>query len=391
MAGSPSSKHAQHNNDKETRRRSHTKSQTKLQQWVLPVLKSNSMMRLAVEALARDEYAAGLVLEALNHKGSGIEGDDETRYGQSGKAFNASELNAVMESLLLYCVGDLQKRLWEEGVCDLGGINGSYSGQSEAPCPFYRLLLVLQEHVVTYWGNTEGDTGKKDSARDLSLAHAVRLLEQSLKIFKRLLAEQDQPGGGAQDNQVDTLRNSFVSLIPVLCSSVVAVSAEGGGYLTLAARLLPLIVSLLRVVDRFDSSRTPTGSFSSPGWLAELEEALAMLSSDLACGLIDMKGLKVQHHARLSPEETGSGGARSRRGDQIEGIMELLLTSSPFLACGHESLDWSGLEDASQPDSSDFAQALQVPHGVGLKKCPPRCVLSPMYLNATMSAERAVY
>lgn len=393
MAGSPSPKHAQHADDKETRRRSQSKSQTKsLQQWVRPALKSNSMMRLAVEALARDEYATGLVLGAFNYKGSAgdPQDDDETRSGESGKAFDAAELNAVMESLLLHCVGDLHKRLGEKNVYDLGGASGSNSGQTEAPCPCSRLLLVLQEHVMTFWGNTDGDATMKDSARDLALVHAARLLEQSLKIFTRLLAEGDQPGGGARDNRntgnghllIETLRNSFVSLVPVLCGSVVAIPAEGGCFLKLTARLLPLIVPLLRAVDRFDSPRIPKGACSSPGWLAELEEALAMLSSDIACGLIDMKGLKVRHHVGISPQDTGSGRARNRRGDRSEGIIELLLTSSPFLACGHESFDWSGLEDedASQPDSSDFAHALEVVVSFW-GNVHHLCVLPPAYLN----------
>lgn len=325
------------------------------------------MTRLAVEAIARDDYAAGLVLGAFNHTGSsGNKQDDhESKIEQSDQAFDAAELDAVMESLLLHCVGDLHKRLWEEGVCDLGGASGSCSGQEQPPCPFSRLLLVLQEHVVTYWGNADGDAAKKDSARELSLAHTARLLEQSLKIFTRLLAEGDRPRGGARDKRciIDELRNSFLSLIPVLCGSVASVPAEGAGFLSLAARLLPLIVPLLRVVDRFDSVPRPRkGACSSPGWLAEVEEALAMLSSDLACGLIDMGGLRTRHHLKFPARETGTDSARTRRGDRSEGIFKLLLTSSPFLARGHESFDWSGLEDeeASQPDSSYFSHALEV-------------------------------
>lgn len=372
IAGSPSPKHAQHTNDKETRRRAHMKSQEKSQQWVLPAPKSSSMMRLAVEALARDDYAAGLVMGAFNNKGyrRDTQGDGETGSGQSDKTFDAAELDAVMESLLLHCVGNLHKRLWEENPCDLGGANGGCSGRTEASCPYSRLLLVLQEHLVTCWGKTGGDAVKKESARDLSLAHAARLLEQSLKVFTKLQLEGDQLGGGARDNRhaenghllVDTLRTSFVSLIPVLCRSVVAVPAEGGGFLTLAARLLPLVVPLLKIVDRFDTPRTPKGVFPSANWLAELEEALALLSSDLACCLIDMKGLKVRHHVGLCSQQAGGGDARNRRGDQSGGITELLLASSPFLACGQESFDWSGLEDedTSPPDSSEFAHAFEV-------------------------------
>lgn len=400
MAGSPSSKHAQHANDKETRRRSHAKPQIKPQeQLVPPVLQSNSMIRLAAEALARDDYAAGLVLEAFNHKGPGgdPQDDDETTSGESNKAFDATELDAVMESLLTHCVHDLHKRLWGEMVCDLGGANGSCSGQAEAPCPYSRLLLALQEHVMTYCGNSDGDAAKKDSARELSLTHAVRLLQQSLKIFTRLLAEGDQPGGGACDNRhtgnghvlVDTLRNSFVSLVPVLCGSVVAVPAEGGGFLTLAARLLPLTIPLLGVVDRFDSLRTSEGASSSPGWLAEVEEALAMLSSDLACDLIDMKGLRTRYHVELSPRETGSNNARIRRGDRSEGIVKLLMASSPFLACGHESFDWSGHEgeNALQLDSSVFAHALEVL--IQFEKRPPRCVWSLVSFSSWSPGEQS--
>lgn len=384
MAGSLSPKHTQHTNDKETRRRHHTKSQTKPQRWALSAFKSNSMVRLAVEALARDDCAAGLVLRAFNHGMSGrdTEGDHETRSGQTDKPFDAAELGAVMESLLSHCVGNLHDRLWQDSVGDLGGTNGSCSGQADEPCPYYRLLLVLQEHVVTYWGNTDGDAAKRTSARDLSLAHAVRLLEQSLKVFTRLLAEGDQPGGDARGDLcaengyalVDVLKNSFVSLIPVLCGSVAAASAGGGHFLALTATLLPLTTLLLRVVDRFHSPRASKGASSSSGWLAELEEALAMLSSDLACNLIDMKGLRIQPHVEVSPQETGSGSARNQRDGWSEGIVELLLTSSPFLACGHESFDWSGLddEDASQPDSSDFAHALEVLGG----KYSPRFVQS---------------
>lgn len=373
MAGSRSPKHAQHTDDKNKRRQSHhTKAPTKSPQWDRPVLQSNIMLRLGVEALARDNYAAGLVLEAFNHKGpiGDKQDDDETRSWESGKAFDATELDAVMESLLLHCVGDLHERLWKGKVWDLSGANGSCSGQTEAPCPYSRLLLVLQEHVMTCWGHTDGDATKKDSARDLSLAHAVRMLEQSLKIFTRLLAEGDQSCGSTRDHLhtenghslADTLRNSFVSLIPVLCGAVVAIPAEGGDFLTLAARLLPLMVPLLRTVDRCDRLRTRQGACSPPDWMAELEEALAMLSSDLACGLIDMKELRLQHRVGLSPQETCGGGARNRAGDRSAGIIELLLASSPFLACSHESFDWSGVDDeeASQPDSSDVAHALEV-------------------------------
>lgn len=344
-------------------------------------------MRLAVKALARDEYAAGLVLGAFNHGGSRGDKQDDHESGseESNQAFDAAELEAAMDSLLLHCVGDLHKRLWEEDVCELGGASGSCSGQEEAPCPYSRLLLVLQQHVVTYWGNADGNAAKKDSARELSLAHAVRLLEQSLEIFTRLLTEGDQPRGGALDNRrtrignalVDRLRNSFVSLVPVLCGSVVAVPTEGGGFLSLAARLLPLLVPLLRAVDRFDSPRSAKGVCSSPGWLAELEEALAMLSSDLACGLIDMEGLRIHHRLGFSTQESGSGSGHNRSGDRSEGIVKLLLTSSPFLACGHESFDWSGLEneEASQPDSSYFSHALEVTW-CSFEKWPPRGVLS---------------
>eukprot|EP00752_Nemacystus_decipiens_P011018 g9791.t1 len=371
-AGSPSPKYAQHNNDKEIRRRSHGKSQTKLRQRVLPALKTNSIVHLAVEALARDDYAAGLVLGAFSQNGPGgdKQEDHESMSEESDQVIDAGELDAAMESLLLHCVDDLHTRLWPEDVCDLGGATRTCCGQEEAPCPYSRLLLVLQEHAVTYWGNMDGAAVKQDSARELSLAHAVRLLEQSLKIFTRLLAEGDQPGGGARANRytvnghdvLEKLKNSFVSLVPVLCGSVVAVSAEGGCFLSLAARLLPLVVPLLRAVDRFGSPRPPEGACPSPGWLAELEQAIAMLSADLTCGLIDMKGLRIRHDPEFSAQEAGRGGAPSQRGNQIEVLVELLLTSSPFLACGPESFDWSGLEDedAVKPDGSYFSQMLEV-------------------------------
>ena len=372
MAGSSSPKHAPHINDEATRRGSHAKPQTKSQQLILPSQQSNRMMRLAVEALARDEYAAGLVLGAFHHRGPGgeVQDDGETTCEEADRPLDAAELDAVMDSLLMQCVGHLRKRLWGGNEFDLGGPNGSCSGQAEAPCPFSRLLLALQDHVVTYWGNSDGDAAKRDSARDLSLAHAVRLLQQSLEIFARLLAERDQPDGGPCDNRhtgnghllAETLKNSFVSLVPALCGSLTVVLAEGGGFLTLAARLLPLIVPLLRVVDRFGRSRASERASPSPGWLAELEEALALLSSDLACGLIDMKGLRTRHRVELSPQETGSGSVQNQRGDRRENVVKLLLTSSPFLAGGHESFDWSGLEDEDglRPDSSDLAHALEV-------------------------------
>lgn len=384
-AGLPSSEPTEGNADaKERRRRSQTKWQAKSVELDRRAPKPNSvLLLLAVEALAHENYAAGLVWSAFNYQESKVDGpnNDGTEHGESRLSFGAAELDAAMQSLLLHCAGDLHRRLWGGSVGDQGRASGSHFGRAEAcACPYSRLLLELQEHVVACWGDTDGQVTNKDAARELSLAHAARLLGQALEIFTRLLTEGHQPGGGARHDPhheskhyhsaVDALRNSFVSLIPTLCISVVALPREGGRFLPRAAGLLPLVIPLLKAVNRFESSRVSKspadilvlGARSSPGWTTELEEALAMFSSDLVCGMIDMDGIRVPRHLGLPWQGGGGDGVRDRRGRWSEDMVELLLVSSPFLAFDHESFDWSGTEDgdASQPDDSDLSRALEV-------------------------------
>lgn len=415
--GSDSPEHTRHHvDDKEKRRRSHAKSQQRVRLGSKP---SSLLMQLAVEALARQNYAAGLVRGAFHRTGSGGDRQDgnETLSRDASETFDVTELDAVMQSLLSCCARDLQRKLWGgevaskslassslERSCNQRGRkdDSRFENTEAARCPYSRLLLVLQEHVVACWSNTDGDATKKNDARELSLAHASRLLERSLEVFTRLLAERDQHGSSAGENrhngnghpQVDAVTNSFVSLVPVLCTSVAALPTEDEGFLSRAAGLLPLIVPLMKVVDRFNRSGTSTSNTaapvheaqSPPGWITELEEALAMLSSDLVCGLIDMKATKVRQHVEIPPQEIGGGGDgsgdgdgggdRNRREAKAEDIVELLLASSPFLAFGRESFDWSALEDRgpSQLDSPDCVRALEVNLGDNFYGGRLRCV-----------------
>lgn len=396
--GSDSPEHTQdHVDDQEKRRRSYVKSQ---RQDHLGSKPSSLLVQLAVEALARQNYAAGLVLGAFNHKASGRENkvDHGTVSGDVDETFDIAGLDSVMQSLLSCCANDLERKLWGgevtsmslaasslERSCNQGGRNNDnrFAQTKIAKCSYSRLLLVLQEHVVACWKNAEGDAIRKNDARELSLAHASRLLEQSLKAFTRLVAERDQNGGGASENhhngngqsQFDALANSFLSLVPVLCTSVAALPTEGEGFLSRAAGLLPLVIPLMRAVNRFDrpnmiASEAPAQdehSHSSPGWLTELEEALATLSSDLVCGLMDMKTTKVRQQPEEPPPQEingggGTGGGRNRTEEKAEDIVELLLASSPFLAFDRESFDWSALQerDSSQLDSPDCVRALEV-------------------------------
>lgn len=413
-AGPPSSEHTEGSADtKERWRRSQTKWQTKSLQLDRHAPEPNGMLLLlAVEALAHENYAAGLVWSAFNYQESKVEGpnNDGKENGESGLRFGAAELDAAMQSLLLHCAGDLHSRLWGGSVRDQRRASGSRFGGVDAPaCPYSRLLLQLQEHVVACWGDTDGQVAKKDAARELSLGHAARLLEQALEIFTMLLAEGHQPGNGARRDQhhenkhyhstVEALSNSFVSLIPALCISVVALPREGGRFLPRAAGLLPLVIPLLKAVNRFESScvsKSPAdspvlGARSSPGWMTELAEALAMLSSDLGCAMIDMmNGIKVPLLLGLPLQDGGGDSVRDRRHRWSEDMVELLLVSSPFLAFDHESFDWSGTEDgdASQPDDSDFSRALEVILGYSMlrKNTHHCCPISSTHLEGVVES-----
>ncbi|CAM9328498.1 unnamed protein product, partial [Scytosiphon promiscuus] len=352
---------------------------------------SSLMVRLEVEGLARKDYAAALVHEAFNDIGSAgkageedgtEEGEPRDEIGEACEIFDATKLDAVMQSLLSCCADNLHARLW-------GGTSASTNAatcrkvrprfaiplreEHAAGCPHSSLLLVLQEHVVACWGNTDGSDDRKAAARGLTLAHTLRLLGESLRVFTRLLEDGEQRVGYKYTQE--NLTTSFMSLLPVLCVSWVALPSEEEGFLWRAAALLPVVVPLTKAVDIYNRHRAPAVEAVpdvrdnlASSWLIDFEEAVAMLCSDLICGVIDGKPSKVPHLVKLSSNKNGGddslgGGTRNRSGQRDEDdIAELLIASSPFCSFGHEGFDWSGIEDAgaSKPDRHDFSHALKV-------------------------------
>lgn len=361
-----------------------------LQQRVCRAPRSNTLLiRLAVEGLARDNYASAIVSGAFNHKRS-VDNEQEdhgTAIGEVAENFDAAKLDAVMKSVLSYCADDLQKRLWGVSAASENAVfenlarpcrqsrtdNEHRFGSSVAVrCPYSRLLLVLQEHVIAYWGDADVGVERRAAARGLSLTHASHLLEESQHIFSRMLTERGQTTGGATGSRSDgVLKNSFVALVPALCISITSLPAEGEDCLTRAATLLPLVLPLMGAVDRFNGLRmstegaaAPVGDEPSPSdWSAQLEEALAQLSSDLVCSLIDMNSVKMRQPMMRGSHETGCDPERDWGDEDSEELVEMLLASSPFMAFGCESFGWSDQntkDDSSQLESPDFSQALQV-------------------------------
>lgn len=353
---------------------------------------SSLMMRLAVEGLARNGYAGAIVHGAFNQEACAyITGEDngagkggaKNEIQEANERFDATKLDAVMQSLLSYCADNLHARLWG-GRCTSTkaasreqekGRHGSPCREEEAAgCPYSSLLLALQEDVVACWSKMNGSNDRKTAARGLTLAHTLRLLEESLQVFTRLLSDRDQHVGDKRP-QAD-LTNAFMSLVPVLCDSWVALPAEGESFLWRAAALLPSVVPLIRAVDLFCRPRASTvmdaaavrDAHVTARWLVNFEESLAMLCSDLVCGVVDAESTNLpQRVDPISRENGGDGcvdsGTRHRRGERVEeDVVELLMVSSPFLSCGRASFDWSGLEDecSSQPENHEFSHALEV-------------------------------
>lgn len=372
--------------NKENRRRS---KKTFRRPQSAPTKSKSSFVRVAVEGLSRENYAATLVAWAFRSDKSTVDKREiGTGAGVTTDAFGTEELDTAMKSLLSYCADDLNDRLWGlERSCGQGNGDTKGGGREENGfgCPHSRLLLALQVHVTAYCGNADANAAHINAARELSLAHASRLLQESVKIFSALAGDKDQTGGGAcghRDShaEVDAVGKSFVALLHLLCASVAAAPAEWKGCVSQASALLPIVIPLIGAVDRFNrsvcaaasnkSDNTLPSSLSSPSsssrsntptsicWLNGLEEALAMLASDLACGLMDMghtpspEGLHFQRSL---------GAERPENEKQGKDIVDLLLTSSPFLAHDRENFDWSSTEDDSpQLDCPDFPQALEV-------------------------------
>lgn len=367
----------------------HRQSPARLQQRVCRAPRSNTLLiRLAVEGLARDNYVSAIVSGAFNHQRSvdNEQEDNGTAIGEAAENFDATKLDAVMQSVLSYCADDLRKRLWGGSVVSEKAVfenlerprhqsrtdNERRFGSSEVRCPYSRLLLVLQEHVIAYWGDADVGVERRAAARGLSLTHASRLLEESQHIFSRLLTEWDQTTGGAHGSRSEgVLNNSFVALVPALCISITSLPTEGEDCLTRAAALLPLVLPLMGAVDRFNGLRISTEGAATPvwdkpspsDWSAQLEEVLAQLSSDLVCSLIDMNLIKTRQPIIRRSHETGCNRERDWGKEDSEELVEMLLASSPFLAFGRETFGWSDQhtkDGPSQLDSPVFSQALQV-------------------------------
>ncbi|CAM9409044.1 unnamed protein product, partial [Ectocarpus sp. 8 AP-2014] len=392
-------------------------SPARLQQRMCRAPRSNTLLtRLAVEGLARDNYVSAIVSGAFDHQRSddNEQEDNGTAIGEAAENFDATKLDAVMQSVLTYCADDLQKRLWGGSLVSEKAVfenlerprhqsrtdNEHRFGSSEViRCPYSRLLLVLQEHVTAYWGDADVGVERRAAARGLSLSHASRLLEESQHIFSRLLTEWDQTTRGAHGSRSDgVLKNSFVALVPALCISITSLPTEGEDCLTRAAALLPLVLPLMGAVDRFNGLRistegaaTPVGDEPSPSdWSAQLEEALAQLSSDLVCSLIDVNSIKTRQPIIRRSHETGCERERDWGEEDSEELVEMLLASSPFLAFGRETFGWSDQhtkDGPSQLDNPVFSQALQVielQEGVTKESCGC-ATLKPTTPNPTPS------
>lgn len=384
--------------------RSHPKAN---RQHLIPKPES-TLLQVAVEGLAREKYAAALVAEAFGGDAeAGTEGSNEKlrdRRQEIGdgsreawERLDAAELDSIMRSLLSYCTNSLHHRL--SRTCTNVGESGPQGdssaetfpggGAEQYGCPYTRLLVVLQTHMVAYWGDTDGDPGRTSAARELSLAHAVRLFEGSLQVFAHLLKDIKQAGGHGYDIR-RAVMNSFVALVPLLCASIAVLPAKGEGRVSRAAALLPLVVPLVAAVDRFNHlhasnaigqvgdgivppSRPCPVNATITRWMTGLEEALAMLSADLVCGLAEKDAIRARRAVGLSSHKSCIGAdvgggcndgvdQNQRKDERTEDVVELLLRSSPFLANGRESFDWPSSADGvcSQPDSPDYAQALEV-------------------------------
>lgn len=367
-------------------------------------------LSVAVKGLTQEGNVAALVASAFGGKeeiGKGLpdastqgrQKEFQTGLDEAGEQFYTPELDTMMRMLLLHCINDLerdQRRPSAIAISGSGDKDGSDNqnqnpGNPQSTNQFYtRLLLALQVHVAIFCGDVHGnDPAQRSMASALLLAHAVRLLEGALNFFTRLLEQGSRmeqstshdcrPPSEPRSGTIDALQRSFLALIPLLCTSMVAMPAKRDECLSRAAILLPLVLPLVRAVDRHNRHQTawtaakplgeqflstslhhPTCSYR---WLAGLEEVLVMFSSDLLCGLLEPEAGSTRGRVPASPYE----GCDEQSGEQIEKIeprqaVDTLLLTSPFLACGPQSFDWAEVEIGGSPqsDNPNFAGALEV-------------------------------
>lgn len=353
-----------------------------------PLLNRKGLLtRLVMEGLGRKDIAGALVFSALDS----VEGQPEDEgcpcaTGTSASdEFGASDLDNTMKTLLAHSVSDLEERLW-------GGADGPTPANprepsrrvmprqaSRAPAPEHghacqRLLLVLQMHIASYWGDATNAPGGGKAARKICLAHAARLLEASLRVLSRILdGGSEKSGDGATDTdqahhvseprRLDALRGSFLELLPLLSASLVALPEGTVSHVSLAAELLPLALPVARVLDRLILPRreapqggtdgasvhppTEDSGASVLSWLTGLEEALAMLLSDMACHLMEAeawatpeaRGLGRQGRADAGGHAEADGNVKRRdseAGDHDGDVIDLMLASLPFLRHARE-------------------------------------------------------
>lgn len=357
---------------------------------------SNSLqLQLAMEGLAREDIAATLVVSAIHTNAKGREEDqncDDSRAESVPtctlvEKFDAQDLDEVMRMLLSQCVSDLDKHLWgvedhstpAEGPNALSsrGASSNATGASESvpTCSRVRLLLVLQEHMMSCWSDYSDATGEKKSIRDLCLAHAVRLLDASREVYEKLLER-----GNARDSEVrhlldhrqqNAVRKSFMVLIPILCASITSLPTGAIRRVSLVAELLPLVIPVTRAIERFNHLHAPvakavhdallrTASINDgdpfPRWAMSLEAALGMLSSDLVCNLIE--GRNIRFHGMPSGSASNFSPPRELERNEFgqpdgvsdavpieaeanaqDGLIELSFKFGPFLRHARESFE----------------------------------------------------
>lgn len=363
------------------------------------------LLKASVEGLTRDNYAAAMIAEALDaesvflKRGCRIRSDCDSfercpGSWTAGGAFNAAELDDTMQSLLVHCTNDLTGQLcgMDTGVWipdDSCLQRGETAGKNVKNAKMGRyshvqLLLALQTHVIGCWGDPESTSFHPETAGELAVTHATRLLEASLEVFTALFGEENvrDPGFSALDHEA--VRCSFLSMVPLLCVSIVALPVRREGVASLATALLPALLPMIRVVDRFnrlqetvesnnDGLLRPPSAENGPGfafWMRGFEEALAMLSAELACGLIE-NGAINPHASVVQPPCAVSEGRRDGEGigighdetdERAQYVVELMLISSPFLEYGRECFNRpSGEVGPDSPsNSAAFGDARKV-------------------------------
>lgn len=380
--------------------------------------KSNRVLvQVASEGLARDTYAAAVVADALRadsemwkrvdrKRAEGSSRDGAAAECTTERLFDATELESAMRSLLVYCVSDLIGQLVksdksaprpEMTPCSESGGNAEEDANSGTMvgCPYVHLLLALQAHVIGSCSVAADRTSVcVETGRELAVAHAVRVLEASLEIFTRLVGTGQAKDGGTSDENSYTIdstnhnamRHSFIALVPLLCTSLIALPIPTRARMSVVAALLPSLLPLVGVVDRFNrfqeaKAEGSLGSSSSRDvteitrWEIGLEEALATLTADLVCslteeGAITSSATRAPSSCRVSEkrrcerdfDKYGDNADYDLAEDGNRDTTELLLLSSPFLEPGRECFDWpSGdVGSTSSQDDTNFADARKV-------------------------------